>query len=299
MIEKKGGNARNWLCRCLLMTTIIFASCGDANTSYVKHAIRLMDRNGLYAEGEEWEAVKREALSTKPATIEEAQAAVRKALTVAGGKHSFLLTSDEATADDTATWAMPTVEVQNGIAIVTIPRFSGNYEEGHRYAQTVLDALPTTLDGAVIDLRDNTGGNMYPMIAAVHRFLPDDILVRIRTRKQTTPINKDYILNTVGTERQAAIDCPVALLTNERTGSSGEFTLLCFRGLRKARTFGAPTAGYASTNASYPMPDGSCLVLTVGTDVARTGEEFCDTPIVPDHATDTPLEDALSWLRAQ
>ena len=95
------------------------------------------------------------------------------------------------------------------------------------------------------------------------------------------------------------IDCPVAILTNELTASSGEATLLCFRGLQNVRVFGVPTAGYASSNVPYPMPDGSQLVLTVGSDVTRTGEEFCDAPIVPDSLTESPMEEAIAWLLKQ
>ena len=43
-------------------------------------------------------------------------------------------------------------------------------------------------------------------------------------------------------------------------------------------------------------PDVSQLVLTTGTNIARTGEEFCDDPILPNVLTETPLEDALEWL---
>jgi hypothetical protein len=37
-------------------------------------------------------------------------------------------------------------------------------------------------------------------------------------------------------------------------------------------------------------------VLTIGTDIARTGEEFCDDPIQPNVLTEKPLEDAMEWL---
>jgi C-terminal processing protease CtpA/Prc len=90
----------------------------------------------------------------------------------------------------------------------------------------------------------------------------------------------------------------VAILTDDHTASSGEATLICFRGLDYVRVFGAPTAGYASANLPCELPGGDHLVLTVGCDVARTGEAFCDDPIAPDVLTATPLEDALTWLRS-
>lgn len=282
----------------LFLFALLLVACGTPEEQYVKKAVRLMDRHGLFATGEPWKAAKAEALAAKPATMEEAHAVVCKALEVAGGKHSFIMPADMVTVNVTSEWEMPSVELRDGIAVIYLPPFSGNDDEGRRYVQTVLDALPDTLSGAVIDLRGNSGGNMYPMIAAVHRFLPDNLL-RFRNRKNSMPVDNDYILNVVGIARQAMIDCPVAILTNELTASSGEATLLCFRGLQNVRVFGTPTAGYASSNVPYPMPDGSQLVLTVGSDVARTGEEFCDDPIVPDSLTESPMEEAIAWLLKQ
>ncbi len=280
----------------LLAAVALFVACGDANERYVRKAVKIMDRQGLYAQGERWEAAKAEALAAHPASHEEAVEIVQKALKVAGGKHSFILSADEVTDNDTSAWAMPSVELRDGIAVITLPAFGGNESDGRRYAATVLEALPGRLNGVVIDLRDNRGGNMYPMIAAVHRFLPDDDMLRFRSRKGTQPISCDFVMRSVGMERQAPIECPVAILTDEWTASSGEAVLICFRGMEKVKVFGSPTAGYASANMPFPLPDGSQLVLTTGCDVARTGEEFCDDPIVPDITTDTPQEDALLWL---
>lgn len=282
----------------LLLFACIISSCGDFNTRYVKKAVRIMDKDGIHAKGPEWEQAKSVALAARPSTIEEAQEIVIQAGKVAGGKHTFLLTAGEVTENDTSAWAMPTVEfLEDGIAVIKMPPFSGNDEEGIKYANTVLNAIPNTLKGVIIDLRGNRGGNMYPMIAAVHRFLPNDIILQMRTRKYTMDINVDYVLSVAKVERQAAINCPVAILTNDWTGSSGEAVLLCFRGLQNTRTFGSPTAGYASCNQPFKLPDGSQLVLTTGTDVTRTGEEFCDDPIQPDVTSETPFETAIEWLK--
>ena len=141
---------------------------------------------------------------------------------------------------------------------------------------------------------------MYPMIAAIHRFLPDDIFLKFKMRRRfqsVMPINKEFVAKVVGIDIEPRIDCPVAILTDEATASSGEAVLLSFRGLDNARVFGSPTAGYASANESIIFYDGSILALTVSCDIARTGEVFCDDPIVPDVETGSPEEDAISWLK--
>lgn len=280
-----------------LLVALLMASCGDFNIHYVKKAVRMMDKNGIYAQGPEWEKAKEEALSARPSSLEEAQEIVIQAGKVAGGKHTFLMTADEVTENDTAHWEMPTVELlENGIAVIKLPQFMGNAEEGIRYANTVLNAIPNTLQGAIIDLRGNRGGNMYPMIAAVHRFLPNDNILQLRTRRNNMKINVEYVMRVADVAQQTHINCPVALLTDEWTASSGEAVLLCFRGLTNTRTFGTPTAGYASCNQPFDLPGGSKLVLTTGEDVARTGEVFCDDPIEPDVLTETPFEAALEWI---
>ena len=285
-----------------LLAIFVLSGCLSAEQKYVKKAVRLMDKRGLFAEGPAWEEARAAALAATPVTKEEAYEVVRQALKVAGGKHSFISTVErqqQSAAEDAATAPSITL-LDDDIVLIVIPEFSGqSREENQRYVHAVLDALPETLKAAVIDLRGNRGGNMYPMIAAVHRFLPDDKILRFKSRRFTQPVTKGFILLGVGIEEQPQINVPVALLTDENTASSGEATLLCFRGLENTRTFGAPTAGYASANAPFDMPDGSQLVLTTSCDMARTGELFCDDPIAPDVATTQPLEVALSWLRSQ
>jgi len=281
---------------------LLLSGCGSPEQQYVRKAVKLMNKRGLFAEGPAWEAARAAALAAEPATMEQAYDVCREALKVAGGKHSFISTVERqqaSAAEDQKTEPSVTV-IDDGIVLITLPHFSGQTrEDNQRYAWAVLDALPEASDikGVVIDLRGNTGGNMYPMIAAVHRFLPDDTILRFKSRQFSTPVTKDFILSNVDIHEQLLIPCAIALLTDEWTASSGEATLLCFRGLDNVRTFGAPTAGYASANTPYRMPDGSQLVLTTSCDMARTGEIFCDDPIAPDVPSDHPLEDALTWLR--
>ena len=286
-----------------LFATLTIIGCSSPNEIYVRDAIQQMDRKGLYAKGEEWEAMKKEALSQNPETLEEAQEIINKAAKVAGGKHSYLMPANKAQAREKRSneEVSPSVTmIEDSICMIHLPAFAGDDENCLRYARTVLDSIPDTVKGVCIDLRGNHGGNMYPMIAAVHRFLPDDIFLKFKMRRRfqsVMPINKEFVAKIVSIDIEPRINCPVAILTDEATASSGEAVLLSFRGLDNARVFGSPTAGYASANESIIFYNGSILALTVSCDIARTGEVFCEDPIVPDVETDSPEEDALSWLK--
>lgn len=286
-----------------LFATLTIIGCSSPNEIYVRDAIQQMDRKGLYAKGEEWEAMKKEALSQEPETLEEAQAIINKAAKVAGGKHSYLLPADKVQAREKRSneEVSPSIIMrEDGICMIHLPAFAGDDVNCLRYARTVLDSIPETIKGVCIDLRGNHGGNMYPMIAAVHRFLPDDIFLKFKMRRRfqsVMPINKEFVAKVVGIDIEPRINCPVAILTDDATASSGEAVLLSFRGLDNARVFGSPTAGYASANESIIFYNGSILALTVSCDIARTGEVFCDDPIVPDVETGSPEEDAISWLK--
>lgn len=291
------------LIHILLLAILTIISCSSPNQTYVRDAIQQMDRKGIYAEGEAWEAMKKEALSQNPETLEEAQAIINKAAKVAGGKHSYLLPADKAQARENMSneEVSPSVTmIEDSICMIHLPAFAGDDENCLRYARTVLDSIPDTVKGVCIDLRGNHGGNMYPMIAAIHRFLPDDVFLKFKMRRRfqsVMPINKEFVAKVVGIDIEPRINCPVAILTDEATASSGEAVLLSFRGLDNVRVFGSPTAGYASANESIIFHNGSILALTVSCDIARTGEVFCEDPITPDVETESPEEDALSWLK--
>lgn len=286
------------------------AACGlidNQNTpkGYVQHCVRLLDKQALYADKPEWKEKRKEVLASAKAitTLDEAHSLVEEAAAVAGGKHSFLM----APIKDTASFAETVPEVRlldNDIVHVNLPGHMGVKVSDSLYIHTVLSFLLEHLDakGVIVDLRENTGGNMYPMIASVSPLLPDGVIIQFKSRKRTAPIPLDYVqlsydLSPADIGKFPATT-PVAVLTSEMTGSSGEATLLCFRGLANARTFGRPSAGYASGNVTHLLADGYKFAITHSCDVARTGEVFCDDPIDPDVETETPLEDAINWIES-
>lgn len=90
-----------------LSFVLLAVSCGDSNRQYVRKAVRIMDRQGLFAEGPDWKAARAEALSAEPASLEQAQEIVRAAARVAGGKHSGLKLSGVVKEDAASEWPAP------------------------------------------------------------------------------------------------------------------------------------------------------------------------------------------------
>ena len=277
--------------------------------TYGKNALSTIDKNGIFAGNDEWKSTYNECLKM----IENAKSydntydAIRKALSVGGGKHSVLMTKSES-QDTTESYdeVLPTVSLDVDIEIIKLPDFLGTAEAGQKYAKVAEDFIHENRDkikGVVLDLRGNTGGDMGPMATAVSSLLPDGELVYYHYRSYDIPVTlKNGVVSNAGTGGKSLypeekLNVPVAILTDDMTASSGEALTLCFRGLENTRTFGAPTAGYTSVNMLYNMYDGAQMYLTVAFDKARTGEIFKETSIEPDVATDSPLEAAIEWLR--
>lgn len=284
---------------------------------YGKDALATIGKNGIYSESYEWKSTYEECLKMieNAESYEDTYPAIKKALSVCGGKHSMLMTKSES-QDTTESYdeVLPTVSLDGDIAIIKLPDFLVTAEDflvtaeaGQKYAKVAEDFIHENRDkikGVVLDLRGNIGGDMGPMATAVSSLLPDGELVYYHYRSYDIPVTlKNGVVSNAGTGGRSLypeekLNVPVAILTDDMTASSGEALTLCFRGLENTRTFGAPTAGYTSVNMLYNMYDGAQMYLTVAFDKARTGEIFKETPIEPDVATDSPLEAALEWLRS-
>lgn len=277
---------------------------------YGKDALATIGKNGIYSGSDEWKSTYEECLKMieNAESYEDTYPAIKKALSVCGGKHSMLMTKSESqSTSDSYDEVLPTVSLNDDIAVIKLPDFLGTAEAGRKYAKVAEDFIHENRDkvkGVVLDLRGNTGGDMGPMATAVSSLLPDGELMYYHYRSYDVPVTlKDGVISNAGTGGKSLypdekLKVPVAILTDGMTASSGEALTLCFRGLENVKTFGAPTAGYTSVNMLYSLYDGAQMYLTVAFDKAHTGEIFKETSIEPDVATDSPLEAALEWLRS-
>lgn len=281
----------------------------DTPKRYTETVLELADL-GVYANSPEYSAARSAALdaASSATSREELYPLLDAAVNAAGGKHSALLRPDEETTSVETKDSPVGVEMDGQVAIATVPAIS-RHHDGQRYADTLGAGLGAARDsgacGAIVDLRGNTGGNMYPMLAGVSPLLPDGpaFFFQFAAGDMAVEIAGNSVSGAGMTLSDSAgkWDAPVAVLVDDRTGSSGEAAMLAFRGLDRSRSFGSPTAGYASSNGVFDFPDGSALVITQAWDKARTGEVFGEDPVAPDTEThpDSAMPAAKEWLRAE
>ncbi len=222
-----------------------------------------------------------------------------------------------------STFVAPQTRALGTVGYVRLPGFTGTPQQADAYvaaARAGMAALePTTTCGWMVDLRTNTGGNGYPMNAAIAMLMPDGpggAFVAGSSRQPWSFKDGQFVaaagvqsfgLPPPGPLVQA--DAPVAVLTGPLTGSSGEWVLVSFLGRPRTRSFGSPTAGVPTANTVKPMPDGALLVLTVALDADRTGQVYDaaippDQPVQPDWTAfgtdaDPVIQAAQEWLQQQ
>lgn len=281
---------------------------------YADVALTEMDR-GYYAQGPQWDAARNRAVEAtrNASTYAQTLPALREALAVAGGNHSHLFESGESLASTATARPLPQATTNEGITTLTVPELVADDQEFlQRYSATltgnITQAEEATTCGWIVDARDNTGGNMSPMLEGLHPLLGDGVVGGFEQRDGTrTQIALSNGTVNVGHQGEASSTAsahsgdPVAVLQGPRTASSGEVVLIAFKGRANTRSFGTPTAGYSSGNQTIRLYDGTEMLLTMAVLVDRDGNSFDGGPVPADEHTseDNAEQTAKAWLRTQ
>jgi carboxyl-terminal processing protease len=250
--------------------------------------------------------------------------------------HSFLMPPEKAAVynDNVSRLAAPPALgdlvgeikgewLQDSIAYLTIPWVSTTDSLVCMRIADSLQRLIARLDTRkisrwIIDLRKNTGGNCWPMLAGIGPLLGDGICGYFVADNEKIPIiyrdgaasQGRHILcrvSSVGYHTWSS-QKSIVVLTGGRTVSAGEIVALAFKGKEQVCLYGEPTAGLTTANATYMLSDHSMLVLTVCQEADHTGK-ICEGRIMPDKYISSQINDpvqadparcaAVSWLQTR
>ena len=221
-----------------------------------------------------------------------------------------------------------TVQGRN-FGFVVLPRCSAKDNDGLLlYAADVrrilTDLSAQSPKGWIVDLRGNTGGNMWPMLAGIGPILGDGSVGSFVANDGN--VSWFYQDGKTGTRNPAGLEtvsltlqeepvlqtpsvAPVAVLVDSSTASSAEAITIAFHGRPASRSFGSRTAGKSTAVQPFKLDDGAELYLTTAIDADRSGKAYPDgfSPdqvvsfnggSMPQENNDQVLQAAQTWLVA-
>ena len=223
-------------------------------------AIAIARRNSLWRDTVSWQAVLPTVrlMASGAQKSDETYPAIKYLLNKLGDHHSFHMNVRSTQSFSTgvcrirgrkcARWSLPS-------ATFSVPAYSGAERAAlQQYARDVHSALdqvaPQSTCGWVVDLRQNGGGNMWPMLNGLQPFFGNEGLGSFVSAAGSGPLWRagDAVGVTAPSSLSHLFNAAVAVLTSPRTASSGEAVTISFRGRPNTRSFGQPTAGLSTAN---------------------------------------------------
>ncbi len=239
-----------------------------------------------------------------------------------GDHHSFFMSAAEMKnwkneGSQVSKIEFPTYKGIDSCGYILVPPFhGGNAKLMTAYADSLQKGIQnlsnSKIKGWIVDLRQNTGGNMEPMIAGLGPLFSSEKLGSLVdvNGKSDSWYYKDgryygdgYKGWIVSKPIKLTSFLPIAVLTGNQTGSSGEVVAISFIGNSNTKSFGQPTWGLTTGNGSFELKDGSQIFLasTIMTD--RNGNQYTAS-INPDFLiedktntnTDEIMDAAIKWI---
>jgi carboxyl-terminal processing protease len=297
---------------------ISLISC-NPQKRYINEALDIIEKHSVKKNEINWSNYRSNVLKLgkNDRSKQDAQETIRRALIMLNDRHSYLLpkqTLIKTYSDSTIGLNRPIVSnFENGIGYIKIPQFIGNDKLRKAYSlnltNTVKELDKNELKGWIIDLRDNTGGDMWPMVLGIVPILGDGIAGYFFNSENKfikwgysdgKGFTGDYInIQADSVYELKNTDKKIAILINENTKSSGEAIALAFKGLPKTRFFGNNTCGLSSANSQFLLSDSAMIVLTVGIFADRNKKVY-GKPIIPDEIVKDidPKEVATKWINS-
>lgn len=311
-------------------------ACRQKAQHLLDEALGFMEKNYYRRDEVSWTSLAARAKEQLMAagSCDDAYASISWCFKQLNEPHSFIMTPEKAAryaGEDTPSpgpadlsdlvGAIKGEWLVDSIAYLTIPWISTTdsliCERIADSLQSVIARLDSrSISRWIIDLRENSGGNCWPMLAGIGPLLGDGIYGYFVGSGERIPIayydgsafqgrhircqvSEDHGYRTRSTHKS------IVVLTGRRTVSAGEIVALAFKGRQQTCLIGQPTAGLTTANATYSLSDRSMLVLTVCQEADRTGR-ICEGSIQPDQlvpaniVSDDPARAAaLAWLQSQ
>lgn len=309
----------------IVLVAVVIGACDPSNPfapppaeDYLNELVDVMKNNHINKATINWDDLRTQVLQkgAGAATISAANDAVLLALELLDDRSSFVLTATGAIIEYKVPCedeAAPEPTVPADIGYVLIPPYSNFGINAAIFAEkmhgTISSQDNASLKGWIIDLRGNTGGNLWPMIAGigpvlgngtVGYFVDSDGLKKTFAYKDGTSFYNDEAVVTVSfpyVDFKSA-GKKIAVLVDHSTSNAGEGVMVAFSGMANSRSFGSATCGQGGGNQPFQLSDRSVLYLNVAY-LEDRNEQNLQGVITPDEVIDDQaavFNAAVDWI---
>jgi len=282
-------------------------SCIQRASKMLDEALALMQKHYYKKDVVQWDTLivaARQRLN-RSGSCDDAYEAVKWCFTQMNERHSFIMPATRAAiyngninSNSTPVRLSGGIRhelLEKGIAYLDVPWLS---TADKNICTAFADSLQQLIAGYdqqginkwIIDLRRNTGGNCWPMLAGLGPLLGNGVYGYFVSDSEKIPFSYTNGVMMQGKYGRCTVTNPymcsptdetIVVLTGGNTSSAGEIVALAFKGMDKVYLYGEPTAGLTTANATYTLSDGALLVLTVCKEADRKGR-ICEGRILPD-----------------
>lgn len=161
------------------------------------------------------------------------------------------------------------------VAYLRITEFQDNTPRDLKKALETLEGQ--SLDGLILDLRNNPGGLLDVAVEVSEMFLPKGKLV-VSTKGRV----KDQNLEFVAKDDKPHLNYPMVILVNEGSASAAEIVAGALRDHHRGILMGTKTFGKGSVQTVIPLKDGSAIRLTTSIYYTPSGQSIHGNGLQPD-----------------
>jgi carboxyl-terminal processing protease len=135
-----------------------------------------------------------------------------------------------------------------------------------------------TINGLVLDLRNNPGGLLEQAVRISDIFLDHGVIVSTRSRRP----EQDMVFEAHPGGRSKEFSFPMVVLVNSGSASAAEIVAGALQDHDRAIIIGTETFGKGSVQTVIPMPGGTGILLTTARYYTPSGDSIQEIGISPD-----------------
>jgi len=153
---------------------------------------------------------------------------------------------------------------------------------------SVLQDIPKTLAGIILDLRNNPGGSLPAVVEVASQFLSQGVVVNVvdnKGQKTALEVGKGGL----------ATDLPLVVLINKGSASGSEVLAGALRDHSRAKLAGSNTFGKGRVSTIHRLGDGSAIYLTTARWFTPLGRPIEGVGLSPDFPLEMEGKELINW----